>query len=103
MGTNTSNHKPAANSTGGMVDWQARQFGVMDANGDGIISQSEFLRKSRSPTAMNSFNQLDSNHDGVISREELLAAGRGSQGQGYSAPGAGYGATNPGYGNQGGG
>jgi hypothetical protein len=60
-------------------------FSMLDANGDGSISQSEFdsiFSKNGDTTKADAiFAQLDANHDGTVSPDELTAALSG-QGQG---------------------
>jgi hypothetical protein len=63
-------------------------FSMLDANGDGSISQSEFdsiFNKNGDTTKADAiFAQLDANHDGNVSSDELTNAlsGQGQGGQG---------------------
>ena len=68
-------------------------FGLLDGNGDGAISQSEFdqvfSRNGDATKADALFGKLDANHDGNVSPDELSSAlsaqtqaGQGDQGQG---------------------
>lgn len=65
--------------------FSAQLFSMLDANGDGSISQSEFeqvFNKNGDTTKADAiFAQLDANHDGNVSPDELTAALSG-QGQG---------------------
>lgn len=47
----------------------AAQFATADANGDNVLTRSEFLAARAA-----SFSQLDSNTDGEISKSEMTAA-----------------------------
>jgi hypothetical protein len=65
--------------------FSAKLFSMLDTNGDGSISQSEFdsvFNQNGDTTKADSiFGQLDTNHDGNVSPDELTAALSG-QGQG---------------------
>jgi hypothetical protein len=65
-------------------------FSMLDANGDGSISQSEFdsiFNKNGDTTKADAiFAQLDANHDGNVSSDELTAALSGQGGQGDGGP-----------------
>src|SRR5262245_19837849 len=67
--------------------FSAQLFGMIDANGDGNISQSEFesvFNKNGDTTKADAlFAQLDANHDGNVSPDELTDAlsGGGQGGQ----------------------
>jgi len=67
--------------------FSAQLFGMLDGNGDGAISQSEFdsvFGKNGDTTKADAlFAQLDANHDGNVSPDELTNAlsGQGDVGQ----------------------
>src|SRR5262249_49849776 len=68
--------------------FSAQLFGLLDANGDGAISQSEFdavFSKNGDTTKADAiFAQLDANHDGNVIPDELTNA---LSGQGVGAQG----------------
>jgi murein DD-endopeptidase MepM/ murein hydrolase activator NlpD len=60
-------------------DRVARDFRHADTDGDGFLSQSEWMRRGN-------FTHLDHNKDGVISLDELRALYRANEDQDYSWP-----------------
>lgn len=60
---------PALAEDGGEAKGKGGPFVKHDTNGDGVISQSEFLKH-----AEERFSKMDSDGDGSVSREEAKAA-----------------------------
>ncbi len=71
--------------------FSSQLFGLLDGNGDGAISQSEFdaiFGKNGDTTKADAlFARLDANHDGSVSPDELINAlsAQGQDGQGGGA------------------
>ncbi len=75
-------HQPASAQMGGRGGLKNA-----DANGDGMISESEFLAVSKTR-----FQSMDANHDGQLSIDELKALrGKFKKGGGFGGSGGGGG------------